>query len=66
MVAKALLAANPRPTVEEIRQALAGNLCRCTGYWKIIQAVEWAAALERGEEWAPPRETLFGAEPPGA
>ncbi|MBI4527566.1 MAG: (2Fe-2S)-binding protein [Deltaproteobacteria bacterium] len=38
--AKALLDANPRPTETEIRRALAGNLCRCTGYNRIIQAVQ--------------------------
>lgn len=40
--AKALLAKNPHPTREEIRRALSGNLCRCTGYSKIITAVEMA------------------------
>lgn len=43
LTAKALLAENPRPTREEIRRYLSGNLCRCTGYTKIIQAVELAA-----------------------
>lgn len=41
--ASALLMRNPKPTVEEIRTALSGNLCRCTGYTKIIAAVEDAA-----------------------
>ena len=44
MAATALLMKNPRPTREEIRQALAGNLCRCTGYQQIVEAVEGAAA----------------------
>ena len=44
MSAKALLDANPAPTRDEIRTALAGNLCRCTGYVKIITAVELAAS----------------------
>ena len=42
--AKALLDENPEPTREEIESALAGNLCRCTGYVKILDAVESAAA----------------------
>src|SRR5690349_7900880 len=42
LTAKALLEDNPRPTRDEIRQSLSGNLCRCTGYTKIIQAVELA------------------------
>lgn len=41
--AHALLTHNPNPTVDEIRTALAGNLCRCTGYTKIITAVQKAA-----------------------
>ena len=47
--AKALLDANPRPTVHEIRDALSGNLCRCTGYTKMIEAVQSAAHALRGE-----------------
>jgi carbon-monoxide dehydrogenase small subunit len=43
LTAKALLDGNPHPTRDEIRQALSGNLCRCTGYTKILQAVELAA-----------------------
>ncbi len=64
MTAKALLAANPRPQREEIRAALAGNLCRCTGYIKILEAVEGAAATIRGENWTPNRESLYGAPEP--
>jgi aerobic-type carbon monoxide dehydrogenase small subunit (CoxS/CutS family) len=43
LAADALLAADPSPTRERIRDALAGNLCRCTGYLKIYEAVELAA-----------------------
>jgi aerobic-type carbon monoxide dehydrogenase small subunit (CoxS/CutS family) len=60
LVAEALLAANPKPTRDEIKDALAGNLCRCTGYIKIYEAVELAAARMRGEKAEPARETLYG------
>jgi carbon-monoxide dehydrogenase small subunit len=43
MAAKALLEANPHPTRDQIRHWMMGNLCRCTGYYKIIQAIEAAA-----------------------
>lgn len=49
VASKALLDANPNPTEEEARYWLAGNLCRCTGYDKIIEAVMDAAAEMRGE-----------------
>ena len=49
VAAKALLAKNPKPTETELRYWLAGNLCRCTGYDKIILAVMDAAAEMRGE-----------------
>lgn len=49
MAAKDLLARNPDPTEEEIRFGLAGNLCRCTGYDKIVRAVQDAArVMKRG------------------
>jgi carbon-monoxide dehydrogenase small subunit len=46
--AKALLDANPDPSRQEIRDGLAGNLCRCTGYAKMIEAVLQAACVMRG------------------
>ncbi len=48
MAAKALLEKNPDPSEEEIRFGLAGNLCRCTGYDKIVRAVHDAAKVMRG------------------
>ena len=48
IAAKALLARNPSPTEEEIRFGLAGNLCRCTGYDKIVRAVQDAARVMKG------------------
>jgi len=43
MSAKALLAKNPNPSEEEIRWGISGNLCRCTGYVKIVEAIQYAA-----------------------
>jgi len=62
LVAKELLEHNAQPTREEIKEALSGNLCRCTGYLKIYEAVELAAARMRGEAAEPARETIFGYE----
>jgi carbon-monoxide dehydrogenase small subunit len=55
MSAAALLEENPNPSLEEIKMALSGNLCRCTGYTKIFEAVQSAAATlratRRGDQW---------------
>ena len=48
MAAKYLLARNPNPTEKQIRFGLAGNLCRCTGYDKIVRAVQDAASVMKG------------------
>jgi aerobic-type carbon monoxide dehydrogenase small subunit (CoxS/CutS family) len=56
LTAQALLADNPGPTRDEIRHALAGNLCRCTGYTKILEAVELAALRISGERGGPARK----------
>jgi carbon-monoxide dehydrogenase small subunit len=60
LAAQALLEQNAAPTREEVKAALAGNLCRCTGYIKIYEAVELAAARLRGEAAKPSEESLYG------
>ena len=62
LAAKELLDKKPQPSRDEIREALSGNLCRCTGYIKIYEAVELAAARMRGEEMELPRESVYGCE----
>ena len=70
MAAKALLDHNPNPTEAEVRDALSGVLCRCTGYLKPVQAILRAAAILRGEKLEEgagplPLEEVFGPmEPP--
>jgi carbon-monoxide dehydrogenase small subunit len=49
MTAKALLERNPNPSRQEIKEATAGNLCRCTGYNQIVEAIEDAAKQLRKE-----------------
>ena len=49
MSAKALLDRNPDPSEEEIREGIAGNFCRCTGYIKIIESIKAAAEVMKGE-----------------
>lgn len=58
LVAKALLAHNPNPTREEIAEALAGNLCRCTGYTQIYASIEHAIRRLQGE---PAQDVGIGA-----
>jgi carbon-monoxide dehydrogenase small subunit len=48
LTAKALLSSNPKPTEEEVRWAISGNVCRCTGYMNIVKAVQAAAAAQSG------------------
>lgn len=52
MAAKHLLAQNPSPSLEEIREGLAGNLCRCTGFMRIFESVVSAAASDTQETYA--------------
>jgi carbon-monoxide dehydrogenase small subunit len=50
MTGTELLERNPNPTEEEIREAISGNLCRCTGYENIVKAIQWAANNPAREE----------------
>ncbi|RME52708.1 MAG: hypothetical protein D6790_18410, partial [Caldilineae bacterium] len=67
LAAKKLLDENPHPSEAQVREALAGVLCRCTGYAKPVQAVLLAAAWMRGDaapdghDWEPPNLTIFNA-----
>ena len=77
LAAKALLDKNPNPSEEEVREAISGVLCRCTGYLKPVQAVLKAAAVMRGDDRQleqqlrhlailcehPPGSTQHGARP---
>jgi aerobic-type carbon monoxide dehydrogenase small subunit (CoxS/CutS family) len=60
LTAQALLEKTPRPTRDQIKAALAGNICRCTGYIKIYEAVELAAARMDGESAVPRKESVYG------
>src|SRR5579864_979712 len=60
LTAKALLEQVPRPSRDQIKAALAGNICRCTGYIKIFEAVELAAAWMAGEQAEAPKESVYG------
>src|SRR6202162_6260495 len=57
MTVKHLLATNPKPTEEEIRGALSGNLCRCTGYSQMYQAIKAAIVAEQAGSDGQPRMT---------
>ncbi len=57
MASKALLRRNPDPSEEDVRWALSGNLCRCTGYQNIVKAVLWAAEKERATHPATSEQT---------
>jgi carbon-monoxide dehydrogenase small subunit len=56
MTTRALLDRNPDPSEREIREAISGQICRCTGYATIVRSVQWAAAHEAGGE----RPTVTG------
>jgi len=50
LTASALLESNPSPSEPEIRKAISGNLCRCTGYQNIVKAIQYAAEAAKGDE----------------
>jgi aerobic carbon-monoxide dehydrogenase small subunit len=52
LTARALLDRNPHPTEEEIREAISGQICRCTGYATIVRSIRWAAEHSAREEVA--------------
>jgi carbon-monoxide dehydrogenase small subunit len=58
MSGKYLLSRNPDPSEEEIRQAISGNLCRCTGYNKIVEAIQYAAQKMNAPEMKAPEEAI--------
>src|SRR6187431_1651714 len=62
LTAEELLQKDSNPSRAEIQEALSGNLCRCTGYIKIYEAVELAAARMRGEEMELPKESVYGLD----
>jgi len=57
LVAYSLLLKNPKATEEEIREAISGNLCRCTGYIQIVEAIKESATLTAGARGQGPGST---------
>jgi CO/xanthine dehydrogenase Mo-binding subunit/aerobic-type carbon monoxide dehydrogenase small subunit (CoxS/CutS family) len=64
MTGKALLEDNPRPTEDDVRQAIRGNLCRCTGYAKIVDAVMAASGQPRDRQYRPSSHAVVGHSVP--
>jgi carbon-monoxide dehydrogenase small subunit len=60
LVATALLERNPNPTDDEIRWAISGNICRCTGYMNIVKAVKYAANMQAEAAKAPKHAAVAG------
>ena len=60
MVTSALLERNPNPTDDEIRWAISGNICRCTGYMNIVKAVKYAAQMQAEAAKAPAHAAVAG------
>jgi carbon-monoxide dehydrogenase small subunit len=63
LVGTALLADNPNPTDDEIRWAISGNICRCTGYMNIVKAIQHAAAANAATAEAPVAEPVAAGAP---
>jgi carbon-monoxide dehydrogenase small subunit len=63
LVGTALLAENPNPTDDEIRWAISGNICRCTGYMNIVKAIQHAAAANAATAEAPVPEPVAAGAP---
>jgi aerobic carbon-monoxide dehydrogenase small subunit len=64
MTASRLLQDNPDPTEDDVRWALSGNICRCTGYMNIVKAVRWAARAMREAAAPEPDTTMVGPRGP--
>ena len=62
LVGEALLARNPNPTDEQIRWAISGNICRCTGYMNIVKAIQHAAEANRAATKAPAAVAAGGGQ----
>jgi aerobic carbon-monoxide dehydrogenase small subunit len=62
LVASALLERNPNPTDDDIRWAISGNICRCTGYMNIVKAVQYAAKMQSEAAKAPAAAVAGGGE----
>ena len=63
LVATALLERNPNPTDDEIRWAISGNICRCTGYMNIVKAIQHAAAAQQAVAAPAPAEPVTAGAP---
>jgi aerobic carbon-monoxide dehydrogenase small subunit len=61
MVTSALLERNPNPTDDDIRWAISGNICRCTGYMNIVKAVKHAALMQSEAAKAPEHAAVAGS-----
>jgi carbon-monoxide dehydrogenase small subunit len=64
MTARALLDREPNPTAHEIREAISGQICRCTGYATIVRSIQWAAAHEAATAGSAAAEPADGSEVP--